>query len=166
MLQMEETMRQECRISLWTAAELTGLGLARSSRNQHPVQRAELDGLQDVVRPDVRRFSQVRQRAGDFQNPVVRAGGEIHLLLSVFELASEVSLQCCRTRREPMEEFVELEDFRNRSSRISRAAITRWRIVSEDSPVLVLEVSSRKFTRGTSTCKSIRSNSGPEIRWR
>lgn len=65
-----------------------------------------------------------------------------------------------------MEEFVELDDFFYRSNCMSRAAITRCRIVSEDSPVLVLEDNSRKPTSGTSQWMSIRSSSGPEIRWR
>ncbi len=49
-----------------------------------------------------------------------------------------------------MDEFVELEDFLNRSNWILRAAITRFLIFSDDSPMVVLDDSPRKSTRGSS----------------
>ena len=44
-----------------------------------------------------------------------------------------------------------------------RAATTRSRICAEVSPVRSLVIS-RNFTGGTSTCRSMRSSSGPEMR--
>jgi hypothetical protein len=65
-----------------------------------------------------------------------------------------------------MAELVRLEDFRKRSSWISRAAETRARMVADDSPPPVVDDSSRKSTSGTSTWRSIRPNYGPEVLFR
>ena len=48
-----------------------------NSGKQLPIQRAILDRLQHIGGADVRRACQVRQRAGDFQDAVMGAGGEI-----------------------------------------------------------------------------------------
>ena len=57
------------------------------SRKQLPVQRAVLDGLKDVIRTDVGCSRQIRQSPGDFQDPVMGAGGEVHLFHGVFQIA-------------------------------------------------------------------------------
>ena len=54
---------------------------------QPPLQRAELDGLQNFVAGDFFFSGEVGQGPGDFQNAVVGAGREVHLLHGVFEVA-------------------------------------------------------------------------------
>ena len=55
-----------------------------------------------------------------------------------------------------IDEFVALADLRKRSLWVRRACTTRWRMVSDFSPVAALENNSRKSTSGTSTCRSTR----------
>ena len=68
------------------------------------------------------------------------------------------------TRRVPIR-ALHVTDFllANRACCVSRAEITRRRISADDSPVRSADIS-RNFTCGTSTCRSIRSSNGPEMR--
>jgi hypothetical protein len=58
-----------------------------------PVERAVLDGFEDIRGADVRRASEVGERAGDFEDPVMRSGGEIHFFHGVFEVAGAFGVQ-------------------------------------------------------------------------
>ena len=55
---------------------------------QLSIKGAELDGFKDLVAGDVLFPCEIRQGAGDFQDAVVGAGGEVHLLHGVFEIAA------------------------------------------------------------------------------
>jgi len=55
------------------------------SREQIPVQRAILDRFQDVLPADTLAAAEVGEGAGDFEDPIVGAGGKIELLHRVFE---------------------------------------------------------------------------------
>ena len=57
------------------------------SAKQFPVQRAVLDRLQDVGGADVRGTCQIRQGSGDLEDPVMGAGGKIHLFHCVLQIA-------------------------------------------------------------------------------
>ena len=52
---------------------------------QTPVQRAVLDGLEDVGGADVLRLVEVGEGAGDLENPVVGAGREVEVLHGLLE---------------------------------------------------------------------------------
>jgi len=51
-----------------------------------PVERAVRDRLQHVVGADVRGAGEVGQGAGDLEDPVVGAGGEVQLLHRVLQI--------------------------------------------------------------------------------
>ena len=53
--------------------------VSEASLEQPPVQRSELDRLQHLVAADVFLPGEVGEGAGNFQDAVVGAGGEVHL---------------------------------------------------------------------------------------
>ena len=57
------------------------------SAEQLPVEGAVLNRLKNIVRADVGCSRQVGEGPGDFENPVVRAGTEVHFLHRMFEIA-------------------------------------------------------------------------------
>ncbi len=57
--------------------------VSETSLEQPPVERAELDRLQNVVRADVLFSGEIRQRAGNLEDAIMGAGGEIHLFHGV-----------------------------------------------------------------------------------
>lgn len=57
------------------------------SLKQLPVQRAVLDRLQHIVRADVLRATEIGQGAGDLEDTVVGAGGEVHLAHGMLHVA-------------------------------------------------------------------------------
>lgn len=58
------------------------------STEELSVQRAKLDGFENIVGTDLHRTCQVCKCPGDFQDPVMGAGGEVHFLHRAFEIAS------------------------------------------------------------------------------
>ena len=81
-------------------------------------------------------------------------------------MASSSIWQCAFIWRGDIDELVALADLWKRSLWVWRAWTTRSRMISDFSPVAAFDDSSRKSTSGTSQWMSIRSNNGPEIRWR
>ncbi len=63
------------------------------SRKQLPVEGAVVEGFQNIVRPDFHRTGEIRQGPRDFQNPVMRAGGELHFLHRVFKVAVAIGAE-------------------------------------------------------------------------
>ena len=70
---------------------MTGSGYF--SLEKLPVERAELDGFEDLVAGDLLFPSEIGQGAGDFQNAVVGAGGEVHLLHGVLQVAGAFGIE-------------------------------------------------------------------------
>lgn len=56
------------------------------SAKQLPVQRAELDGLKDVIGADGFGASEIGECSGDLEDAVVGASGEVEFLHGVFEI--------------------------------------------------------------------------------
>lgn len=52
-----------------------------------------MDCFQNIIRTDVLYSGQIGERASDLQNPVVGAGGEVHLLHGVFEVAIRLGIE-------------------------------------------------------------------------
>lgn len=71
------------------------------SRKQLPVHRAVLDGFQHILRADVLRSSEVRERSCDLEDAVMRAGGEVHLLHGVLEVAVALRIELAVLADEP-----------------------------------------------------------------
>jgi hypothetical protein len=58
------------------------------SHPQIPIQSAEVDGFEEVVGGDGIMPGEVGEGAGDFEDAVVGAGGKVHLLHGVLEVAA------------------------------------------------------------------------------
>ncbi|MEO8616366.1 MAG: hypothetical protein ABI600_14575 [Luteolibacter sp.] len=62
------------------------------SRHLNNFQPAVLDRFENVVRANVQRTGKISEGAGGFEKPVMRAGGEVHFLDRMFEVAVTLGL--------------------------------------------------------------------------
>lgn len=60
-----------------------------------------MDCLQHIIRPDIRAACEIGEGTGDFENPVVGTGGEIHHLHRVFEVAGAFGLELAMLANQP-----------------------------------------------------------------
>jgi hypothetical protein len=119
-----------------------------------------------VRRPDVLRRGQVGDGASELEHAVVGARREVQLAQAacIRRWPASSSWQCSRTSAAPTSALVRRCVPLKRLVCMARAAATRSRTAWDGSPCRVPD-SFSQLARGTSTWMSVRSSSGPEMRF-
>jgi hypothetical protein len=124
---------------------------------------AVLERLGDVGRFDIVAGAEIGDGAGHFEDAMEGAGGEGELADSDFEQAPGLVVEADLDDVSALTWTAVAPAAAKRADWRARAASTRTRTLSDDSPRAPV-ASFWKSTRGTSMKRSIRSSSGPEMR--